>query len=64
MLNDIQSAMLKAKGYGPIITQKIAQTEVVASTTKRVDGQAIVASALGRNEADATDKLVRMVARP
>lgn len=63
MLNQIEAAMLKGRGYGdPFFEQR--GRDVIARASKAVGNQIVSAAALGRNEADAARKLVALVARP
>jgi hypothetical protein len=59
MLNEIEAAMLKARGYTFTGFEPIAN-RVVAKATKGT----LRAEALGSNRQDAARKLVAMVARP
>lgn len=60
MLNDIQTAMFKGRGYGEITFREINPRSVAAVAMK---GE-LRAEALGSNRQDAERKLVALVTRP
>ena len=63
MLNQMEIAMLKARGYGePIITP--LKRDVVATTFKTTEQGVVHVAALGRSADDAARKLVAAVIRP
>lgn len=59
MLNQIEAALLKARGYSKPVIVHLTDKDVVARSYK---GH-LRAEALGRNELDATRKLVAVVTR-
>lgn len=60
MLNQMEAAMLKGRGYGEIAYRVINERSVAATATK--DGHR--AEALGVNSQDAERKLIALVTRP
>ena len=63
MLNQIELALLKARGYGEPIITPLAR-DVVATAFKTTKDGVIHAAALGKSPEDAARKLVAVVARP
>lgn len=63
MLNQMEAALLRARGYSePIITP--LQRDAVATAFKTTERGVVQASALGRSPEDAARKLVALVTRP
>jgi hypothetical protein len=60
MLNEIEFAMLKARGYTEPVIKRISERDAVAVAFK---GD-LKAAALGRTPDDAARKLVAVVTRP
>jgi len=64
MLNQIEFAMFKARGFGPIVVRRLSPRDVTATAVKETPDGPAIASAIGRNEEDATRKLIAVVTRP
>lgn len=64
MLNDMETLLLKARGYGEPLFTTTASGDVVASASKRVGKTFVRAAHLGRSQQDAARRLVALVARP
>jgi len=66
MLNQMEAAMFEGRGFNlnDIRFERLSPTNVIARASKRVGNREERAEALGRNEQDATRKLLNVVVRP
>ena len=63
MLNQIEYAMLRGRGYSAPTTEKLGPSDVVARASKVVGNRTVRAEALGRTEQDAVRKLLGVITR-
>ena len=63
MLNQIEFAMLKGRGYSEPTTERLGERDVIARASKQVGNRVVRAEALGRTEQDAVRKLLGVITR-
>jgi len=63
MLNQIEFAMLKGRGYTAPTFERLGDRDVIARASKEVGNRIVRVEALGRTEQDAARKLIGVVTR-
>lgn len=64
MLNQIEYAMLKGRGFSAPTFERLGERDVVARASKEVGNRIVRAEALGRTEQDAARRLLGVITRP